>query len=156
MQEYVLDGDRMQDREAMHDELAARLPLPAYYGRNLDALWDVLTETDTPRVLCIKNPERMPGELFSSLAGLFLELCRTCPNTHFRIESDSIRAGLYRHFKGREYRVLQLALHSETLQPMVVYQAMYGDQGIWVRPALMWDQSVEREGTLTKRFTRIE
>ncbi len=50
---------------------------------------------------------------------------------------NEIRPGLYRHFKGNEYRVLCTATHSETLEPMVVYQALYGQRGIWVRPAAM-------------------
>ena len=51
---------------------------------------------------------------------------------------EEIRPGRYRHFKGKEYRVLYTARHSETLEPMVVYQALYGERGIWVRPAAMW------------------
>ncbi len=48
---------------------------------------------------------------------------------------EEIKTGRYRHFKGNEYRVLYVAKHSETLEPMVVYQALYGEYGIWVRPA---------------------
>ena len=68
---------------------------------------------------------------------------------------DSIRPGKYRHFKGNEYRVLYVARHSETLEPMVVYQALYGDRGVWVRPLSMWDETVERDGAVYKRFTYI-
>ena len=50
-----------------------------------------------------------------------------------------LKPGKYRHFKGKEYRVLGIASHSETLEPMVVYQALYGEGGLWVRPASMWD-----------------
>ena len=50
----------------------------------------------------------------------------------------NIKPGIWRHFKGNEYRVLCTAAHSETLEPMVVYQALYGERGIWVRPARMW------------------
>ena len=67
-----------------------------------------------------------------------------------------IRPGRYRHFKGNEYRVLYLARHSETLEPMVVYQALYGEGGVWVRPASMWNETVERDGKVIKRFTYIE
>ena len=63
--------------------------------------------------------------------------------------------GLYRHFKGKEYRVLGLARHSETLSPMVVYQALYGERGIWVRPLPMWAESVEHQGVKQVRFERI-
>ena len=65
------------------------------------------------------------------------------------------RPGVYRHFKGNEYRLLCVARHSETLEPMVVYQALYGDKGVWVRPLNMWDETVERDGAVYKRFTYI-
>ena len=65
------------------------------------------------------------------------------------------RPGRYRHFKGREYRLISLAKHSETLEPMVIYQALYGEGGIWVRPAEMWSQHVERDGYSGPRFTYI-
>ena len=68
---------------------------------------------------------------------------------------DLPRRGRYRHFKGREYRVLCTARHSETLEPMVVYQALYGERGIWVRPAAMWGEQVEREGYSGPRFTYL-
>ena len=57
-----------------------------------------------------------------------------------------IKPGKYRHFKGKEYELLYLAKHSETLEPMVVYRALYGEGGIWVRPAAMWTEHVERDG----------
>lgn len=69
--------------------------------------------------------------------------------------TDAIRPGRYRHFKGNEYRVLYLARHSETEEWMVVYQALYGDRGIWVRPASMWNETVERDGKTYQRFTYI-
>ncbi len=68
---------------------------------------------------------------------------------------EPIKPGLYRHFKGGEYRVLYTAAHSETLEPMVVYQALYGEKGIWVRPAVMWNETVQRDGRVVKRFTYI-
>ena len=68
---------------------------------------------------------------------------------------NEIRPGLYRHFKGKEYRVLYTATHSETLEPIVVYQALYGQRGIWVRPAAMWNETVTREGKTLPRFTYI-
>ena len=68
---------------------------------------------------------------------------------------EEIRPGCYRHFKGKEYRVLYTARHSETLEPMVVYQALYGERGIWVRPAAMWGEHVEREGYSGPRFTYL-
>ncbi|WP_298017679.1 DUF1653 domain-containing protein [uncultured Dysosmobacter sp.] len=71
------------------------------------------------------------------------------------MEHESIRPGRYRHFKGREYEVLYTATHSETLEPMVVYRALYGERGIWVRPASMWNETVTRDGVTYQRFTYI-
>ena len=68
---------------------------------------------------------------------------------------ESIPCGRWRHFKGREYRVLAVARHSETLEPMVVYKALYGDGEVWVRPASMWNETVEREGKILPRFTYV-
>ena len=67
-----------------------------------------------------------------------------------------IKPGKYRHFKGNEYQVLYNATHSETGEAMVVYQALYGERGIWVRPASMWEETVERDGKTFQRFTLIE
>lgn len=66
------------------------------------------------------------------------------------------KPGKYRHFKGKEYRVLGIASHSETLEPMVVYQALYGEGGLWVRPAAMWNETVDRDDYHGPRFTYIE
>lgn len=68
---------------------------------------------------------------------------------------ETIRPGRYRHFKGNEYQVIGVAKHSETLELMVVYRALYGEQGLWVRPASMWNEMVEREGKTFQRFTYI-
>lgn len=67
-----------------------------------------------------------------------------------------LKKGIYRHFKGKRYRLLYVARHSETLEPMVVYQALYGEQGIWVRPAAMWTEHVTREGYSGPRFALVE
>ena len=67
-----------------------------------------------------------------------------------------IPPGRYRHFKGNEYEVLCVARHSETTEPMVVYRALYGEGGVWVRPAAMWNETVERGGNTYRRFTRID
>lgn len=66
-----------------------------------------------------------------------------------------IKPGRYRHFKGREYEVIGVAKHSETLEEMVVYRQLYGEHGLWVRPASMWEETVERDGKAYKRFTYI-
>ena len=56
-----------------------------------------------------------------------------------------LKPGKYRHFKGGEYELIGIASHSETLEPMVVYRALYGEKGLWVRPAAMWTEQVDRE-----------
>ena len=61
----------------------------------------------------------------------------------------------YRHFKGNIYRVLHIAKHSETLEDMVVYQAMYGERGIWVRTLSMFKEEIERDGKTFRRFSPI-
>ena len=68
---------------------------------------------------------------------------------------NTIKLGRYRHFKGNEYEVIALATHSETGERMVVYRALYGDGGVWVRPVSMWDENMERDGKVYKRFTYI-
>lgn len=65
---------------------------------------------------------------------------------------EKIKPGLYRHFKGGMYRVVGMAKHSETLEIMVVYQALYGDRGLWVRPAGMFLAPVSHEGRVQPRF----
>lgn len=67
-----------------------------------------------------------------------------------------IQPGIYRHFKGNLYEVIGTASHSETLEEMVVYRALYGDGGLWVRPAAMWSEWVDREDYHGPRFTRVE
>ncbi len=66
-----------------------------------------------------------------------------------------IRLGKYRHYKGGEYEVLHLAKHSETEEDLVVYRALYGEFGIWVRPASMWNETVIHEGKVQPRFAYI-
>ena len=68
---------------------------------------------------------------------------------------DEIKPGRYRHFKGKEYEVLGVARHSETEEELVVYRALYGDFGLWVRPARLWTETVERDGKTFRRFTYI-
>lgn len=67
-----------------------------------------------------------------------------------------IKLGKYKHFKGNEYMVLGVAKHSETLELMVIYQALYGDMDIWVRPAAMWNEIVDKNGYKGPRFQFIE
>lgn len=63
-----------------------------------------------------------------------------------------IKLGKYRHFKGNEYEVVAIAKHSETLEEMVVYKDLKNDGKVWVRPAVMWNETVERDGKVLKRF----
>lgn len=66
-----------------------------------------------------------------------------------------LKPGKYRHFKGGEYELMGVAKHSETLEPMVVYRALYGEGGLWVRPAAMWTEWVEKENYQGPRFQYI-
>lgn len=68
---------------------------------------------------------------------------------------SDIALGKYRHFKGNEYEVIGIALDSETLEKMVVYRALYGDGGLWVRPLSMFCENITREGKTFSRFTYI-
>ncbi len=68
---------------------------------------------------------------------------------------EELKCGRYRHFKGGEYRLLGVARHSETLEEMVVYRALYGEGRVWVRPAAMWQEHVERDGYSGPRFVYI-
>lgn len=69
---------------------------------------------------------------------------------------ELLKPGRYRHFKGREYEVLGVAKHSETMEDMVVYRALYGEGGLWVRPLSMWTEEVERDGYKGPRFARLD
>lgn len=61
----------------------------------------------------------------------------------------------YKHFKGNEYLVLNIAKHSETLEDYVVYQALYGEMGIWIRPLSMFEEMVDFHGEIVERFTKL-
>ena len=69
---------------------------------------------------------------------------------------QAISLGRYRHFMGSEYEVIGIARHSETEEAMVVYKALYGEGGMWVRPADMWNETVERDGVTYRRFYRLD
>lgn len=69
---------------------------------------------------------------------------------------SAVAPGRWRHFKGGEYEVLTVARHSETGEEMVVYRALYGEHGVWVRPAAMWNEHVTRDGVTLPRFTFVE
>ena len=67
-----------------------------------------------------------------------------------------LKPGIYQHFKGNRYQLLYVARHSETLEDMVVYRALYGEGGVWVRPASMWNEHVEKDGYSGPRFVKEE
>lgn len=67
-----------------------------------------------------------------------------------------IKPGKYRHFKGNCYEVIGVGRHSETMEKMVVYRALYGEHGLWVRPAAMWTEIVDRDGYHGPRFQFLE
>ena len=84
--------------------------------------------------------------------------------TNFQVSEKCVvpeewKAGIghdFRHYKGKMYRLLGLAPHSETLEPMAVYQLLYGDFGLWVRPAKMFFEEIEVDGRHIRRFEEIE
>ena len=63
-----------------------------------------------------------------------------------------MKKGIYKHYKGNEYELLCIANHSETLEMMVVYKALYGDGEVWVRPLSMWNEYVDMNGKKIPRF----
>jgi hypothetical protein len=68
----------------------------------------------------------------------------------------TVKAGLYQHYKGPFYRVMEVATHSETEEQLVVYRALYGDKGVWVRPLSMFTETVERDGVVEPRFAYLD
>ena len=64
--------------------------------------------------------------------------------------------GLYEHYKGMRYEVIDTVRHSETLEPMTLYRALYGEHGLWVRPAAMFNETVVIEGVVRPRFRRVQ
>lgn len=68
---------------------------------------------------------------------------------------NPVPLGIYRHYKGNRYEALGFAKNSETLEEMVIYRALYGEGGMWVRPLSMWENPIEVEGKIVKRFEYI-
>lgn len=68
---------------------------------------------------------------------------------------EAFMPGKYRHYKGNDYQLIGMATHSETREPMVVYRALYGEYGLWVRPAAMWNELVEVGGEMVPRFRYV-
>ena len=67
-----------------------------------------------------------------------------------------IKKGIYKHYKGNKYEVIGEANHSETLEKMVVYRALYGEGELWVRPSYMWNEEIETDDKNAPRFELIE
>ena len=70
--------------------------------------------------------------------------------------TETVKPGRYRHFKGKYYQVIGVARHSETGEELVVYRPLYGERGLWVRPASMWNEVLERDGRLVRRFSPVD
>ena len=86
----------------------------------------------------------------------------TDPNSALNSDSAEVlpplivtKPGFYRHYKGGEYEVVGTVRHSEDLQPMTLYRALYGEHGLWVRPAAMFNETVVIDGVLQPRFTYL-
>ena len=112
----------------------------------------VMAEVEFPteaEALAFQPPEWFGREVTQDSAYTNAALSRRCGE-------DAVRPGRYRHFKGKEYRVLYTATHSETLEPMVVYRQLYGQGGLWVRPAGMWNEIVDKDGYHGPRFRFVE
>ena len=86
---------------------------------------------------------------------IFRQFAAGRPDEKDKSELLEMAGEYYRHFKGNVYRVLHIAKHSETLEEMVVYQAMYGERGIWIRPKSMFEEVIERDGKVFRRFSPI-
>ena len=84
-----------------------------------------------------------------------MSLVRVQARAHADTHMD-VSPGKYKHFKGNEYQVIGIATHSETQEKLVVYQALYGDRELWVRPLAMFTENVEVDGQQVQRFTKIE
>lgn len=76
-------------------------------------------------------------------------------STSTAMENSSLKIGKYRHYKGNEYEVLGVARHSETLEELVVYRALYGEHGLWVRPLAMFSETVTMDGKEVPRFMYV-
>jgi len=154
MKDIILQGSQMQTRTAMHDHLAAVLPAPDYYGRNLDALWDVLS-SGSWRHITLADPDLVAADQYRGLMQLLVDWSKLDDSNVLSLTSLSAVAGdVYRHFKGGRYRVEGLALDSADLKTLVVYQPLYMHGPAWTRPLAEWRQHISREGYDGPRFVK--
>ncbi len=75
--------------------------------------------------------------------------------SHEEMQIPEIKKGKYRHFKGNLYELLDIVHHSESQEPLVLYRALYGEHGLWVRPLAMFFETIERDGQQIQRFQHI-
>lgn len=135
---------------------------PEYRGNQLQQqLMELAIAWRDPKIIgvgCTISPENEHSLTNAQAMGLTIHSRRVMYGKHDRYLLQKRLfplPGKYRHFKGNEYSVLELARHSETLAPMVVYQALYGEKGIWVRPAEMWFEWVEKPEYQGPRFVYL-
>lgn len=145
MKNILIDAQSFSNKAEMHGVLKRAFDLPDYYGNNLDALWDCLTERTGECEVELKNFERADAELVRGLLLLFLDLSRrggyrlSLTSSYFKPDS------MYRHFRGGMYRAVGLGFNSETLEIEAVYRSL-ADGSLWVRPARMWGETVAPDG----------
>jgi len=133
----VLVAIGKESQEAKNDILSGKTRI------SRKQLREIAGETD-------ENVSRTASQI---AAGTF-ELSVTPPTSKSGVAQNNsgIQKGVYRHYKGNEYRVIDIAKHSETLEDMVVYKALYGDRETWVRPLSVWETPVDVDGKKVKRF----
>lgn len=166
------DGASAHNYANYFDLPAAEIPLwanmdtvvvrSAYRGNALQQiLMNLALAWRKPTIIgagCTVSPDNAHSLANAQAVGFSVHSRRTMYGAHDRFllqKRLTPLPGKYRHFKGGEYRVLSIAKHSETLAPMVVYQALYGEGGTWVRPAELWFEWVERDGYQGPRFVYI-
>ena len=81
---------------------------------------------------------------------------RSLQSESTKMKKNSIKPGLYQHFKGNYYKVVEVARHSESEEDLVIYQALYGEKKFWARPLLMFTEQIQRDGKTLLRFTYCE
>lgn len=148
----VIDCKKLRSERAMHDELHRRFDFAPHYGRNLDALWDMLSEFSGERTIVLKNPERANGEVLARLLPLLFDLCRSFASNRLDIYSDAAVVGReYESAEGVRYTVLALACDRAALCINVVYRESASGMA-WLCPLAEWGD----KGGQTGRLASIE